>query len=146
VVIHPRVIHWRPHLPSIIIHDHEPTAAAGNNLRLAAIMKARHSTATLPPWLNSLRRLARAAGPGIITGAADDDPSGIVTYTIVGAQAQRGTEFRSQNVNLVHSVSVFHPCFIRGQMISHLGALASWWFNPCIRYWPGAGEAAWLFS
>lgn len=28
----------------------------------------------------------RAAGPGVITGAADDDPSGICTYTIAGAQ------------------------------------------------------------
>jgi len=28
----------------------------------------------------------RALGPGLITGAADDDPSGIVTYSIVGAQ------------------------------------------------------------
>jgi Mn2+/Fe2+ NRAMP family transporter len=25
-------------------------------------------------------------GPGIVTGAADDDPSGIATYSIVGAQ------------------------------------------------------------
>src|SRR3569833_2908942 len=26
-------------------------------------------------------------GPGIITGAADDDPSGIATYSLAGAQA-----------------------------------------------------------
>jgi Mn2+/Fe2+ NRAMP family transporter len=32
-----------------------------------------------------------SAGPGIITGAADDDPSGIGTYTIAGAQL--GTRF-----------------------------------------------------
>src|SRR5476649_1986286 len=25
-------------------------------------------------------------GPGLVTGAADDDPSGIVTYSIAGAQ------------------------------------------------------------
>src|ERR1019366_8869313 len=25
-------------------------------------------------------------GPGLVTGAADDDPSGIATYSIVGAQ------------------------------------------------------------
>jgi Mn2+/Fe2+ NRAMP family transporter len=31
-------------------------------------------------------RFARTLGPGLITGAADDDPSGIVTYSIVGAQ------------------------------------------------------------
>jgi Mn2+/Fe2+ NRAMP family transporter len=33
-----------------------------------------------------LRRFFSALGPGVITGAADDDPSGIATYSIVGAQ------------------------------------------------------------
>ncbi len=33
-----------------------------------------------------LRRLLRALGPGLITGAADDDPSGIATYLQAGAQ------------------------------------------------------------
>ena len=28
----------------------------------------------------------RVLGPGLVTGAADDDPSGIVTYSQVGAQ------------------------------------------------------------
>jgi NRAMP (natural resistance-associated macrophage protein)-like metal ion transporter len=32
-----------------------------------------------------LRREAAALGPGLITGVADDDPSGISTYTITGA-------------------------------------------------------------
>jgi hypothetical protein len=31
-------------------------------------------------------RLLRALGPGLITGAADDDPSGIATYSQAGAQ------------------------------------------------------------
>jgi NRAMP (natural resistance-associated macrophage protein)-like metal ion transporter len=31
-------------------------------------------------------RLLRSLGPGIITGAADDDPSGIATYSVAGAQ------------------------------------------------------------
>ena len=31
-------------------------------------------------------RVARALGPGLVTGAADDDPSGIATYSQVGAQ------------------------------------------------------------
>ena len=39
-----------------------------------------------PPSRNPLRRFWRALGPGLITGAADDDPSGIVTYSIAGAQ------------------------------------------------------------
>ena len=33
-----------------------------------------------------MRHFWRALGPGVITGAADDDPSGIVTYSIAGAQ------------------------------------------------------------
>src|ERR671936_826133 len=33
-----------------------------------------------------LRRFTSALGPGVITGAADDDPSGIATYSIAGAQ------------------------------------------------------------
>ena len=32
------------------------------------------------------RRLWRVLGPGLITGAADDDPSGIATYSQAGAQ------------------------------------------------------------
>jgi Mn2+/Fe2+ NRAMP family transporter len=31
-------------------------------------------------------RVFRALGPGLITGAADDDPSGIATYSQAGAQ------------------------------------------------------------
>lgn len=31
-------------------------------------------------------RIGKAIGPGVITGAADDDPSGIATYSIAGAQ------------------------------------------------------------
>src|SRR5476649_2687278 len=33
-----------------------------------------------------LRRFFSILGPGLVTGAADDDPSGIVTYSIAGAQ------------------------------------------------------------
>src|SRR5450830_1752668 len=32
------------------------------------------------------RRFFSALGPGLITGAADDDPSGIATYSVAGAQ------------------------------------------------------------
>jgi NRAMP (natural resistance-associated macrophage protein)-like metal ion transporter len=34
-----------------------------------------------------IRRFLRILGPGLITGASDDDPSGIATYAIAGAQA-----------------------------------------------------------
>src|ERR1700683_528268 len=33
-----------------------------------------------------VRRFFALLGPGLVTGAADDDPSGIVTYSIAGAQ------------------------------------------------------------
>jgi NRAMP (natural resistance-associated macrophage protein)-like metal ion transporter len=35
---------------------------------------------------NLVRRFFAVLGPGLITGAADDDPSGIATYSIAGAQ------------------------------------------------------------
>jgi NRAMP (natural resistance-associated macrophage protein)-like metal ion transporter len=39
-----------------------------------------------PPKKNILRRFFGNLGPGLITGAADDDPSGVATYSIAGAQ------------------------------------------------------------
>ena len=38
------------------------------------------------PPENVVRRVIGALGPGLITGAADDDPSGVATYSIAGAQ------------------------------------------------------------
>src|SRR5436305_11177546 len=35
---------------------------------------------------SSIRRFFSTLGPGVITGAADDDPSGIATYSIAGAR------------------------------------------------------------
>src|ERR1700730_14872476 len=35
-----------------------------------------------PAW----RQYLRAMGPGLVTGASDDDPSGIATYSQVGAK------------------------------------------------------------
>jgi NRAMP (natural resistance-associated macrophage protein)-like metal ion transporter len=40
-------------------------------------------TSTPARWIRSL---LKSLGPGIITGAADDDPSGIATYSVAGAQ------------------------------------------------------------
>src|ERR1700685_4688262 len=52
-----------------------------------------HSAAELPvpqegPSVRAhgLLRFLRILGPGLITGAADDDPSGIATYSQTGAQ------------------------------------------------------------
>jgi Mn2+/Fe2+ NRAMP family transporter len=44
-----------------------------------------------PPKETGIKRVLRALGPGVTTGAADDDPSGVTTYSVVGAQF--GTSF-----------------------------------------------------
>jgi Mn2+/Fe2+ NRAMP family transporter len=53
-------------------------------------MKARHSPLTPSTEKsgpkNPVTRFLRKLGPGLITGAADDDPSGIATYSVAGAQ------------------------------------------------------------
>src|SRR5262245_25635076 len=41
---------------------------------------------TPPSQPGPFRRFLSVLGPGLITGAADDDPSGIATYSIAGAQ------------------------------------------------------------
>ena len=41
------------------------------------------ATSATSRWIRSL---LKSLGPGIITGAADDDPSGIATYPVSGAQ------------------------------------------------------------
>src|SRR3990167_834686 len=35
---------------------------------------------------SKLKKLWKSLGPGLITGASDDDPSGIVTYSVAGAR------------------------------------------------------------
>src|SRR6476620_4892745 len=37
-------------------------------------------------WNIKIRRFLRILGPGLVTGASDDDPSGIATYSQAGAQ------------------------------------------------------------
>ncbi|MBS0213926.1 MAG: divalent metal cation transporter [Proteobacteria bacterium] len=44
----------------------------------------------LARWRAKLREFGKALGPGVTTGAADDDPSGIATYSVVGAQFGTG--------------------------------------------------------
>src|SRR6476659_9947881 len=38
-----------------------------------------------------IKKFFKALGPGIITGASDDDPSGIATYSQAGAKFGMGT-------------------------------------------------------
>ncbi len=54
-----------------------PRCAAAHTLALMA---------TKPNRRSRLRDLLRRLGPGLITGAADDDPSGIATYSQAGAR------------------------------------------------------------
>src|SRR6202167_6603203 len=51
----------------------------------------------------------RQLGPGLITGAADDDPSGIATYSQAGAQFGYG---------LLWTVVVTYPLMVAIQMVS----------------------------
>ena len=50
-------------------------------------------------------------GPGLITGAADDDPSGIATYSQAGAQA---------GFNLLWTMALTFPLMVAIQMVSAL--------------------------
>jgi NRAMP (natural resistance-associated macrophage protein)-like metal ion transporter len=57
-----------------------PTAAVRSSPRPKS-SSADHFSFLAYPW-----RLLRYLGPGLVTGAADDDPSGIATYSQIGAQ------------------------------------------------------------
>src|SRR3954462_8223861 len=59
-------------------------------------------------------RLSRAAifqqlGPGLITGAADDDPSGIATYSQAGAQF---------GFNMLWTMALTYPLMTAVQLVS----------------------------
>ena len=58
---------------------------------------------------NTINTIARRLGPGLITGAADDDPSGIATYS------QAGSQFR---FGLVWTLLLTTPLMIGIQMLS----------------------------
>jgi hypothetical protein len=62
--------------------DTAGTAARAILIRLGMTMNEHHKTPTVSPWLSLWRKL----GPGLVTGAADDDPSGIATHSQIGAQ------------------------------------------------------------
>jgi NRAMP (natural resistance-associated macrophage protein)-like metal ion transporter len=55
-------------------------------LNLTKSKAVQHPSKTPKPLGFSVRKLLWRLGPGLITGAADDDPSGIGTYSQVGAQ------------------------------------------------------------
>lgn len=49
------------------------------------------SSKTMPFVSKSRNSFLKLLGPGIITGAADDDPSGIATYSQVGLNFAAGS-------------------------------------------------------
>src|SRR5512136_1514532 len=53
-------------------------------------MFAMATRADLKSTARAINGLARRLGPGLITGAADDDPSGIATYSQAGSQFRFG--------------------------------------------------------
>lgn len=53
---------------------------------LASFMRTTNPSTPVPAAARHAPSLVRRLGPGLITGAADDDPSGIATYSQVGAQ------------------------------------------------------------
>ena len=57
----------------------------------------------------NVRRWLRQLGPGLITGAADDDPSGIATYSQAGAQF---------GYQLGWTVVLTYPLMVGIQMVS----------------------------
>jgi Mn2+/Fe2+ NRAMP family transporter len=61
------------------------------------------------PFAVPLQNLSRRLGPGVITGAADDDPSGIATYSQAGAQ---------QGVGLLWTVVLTWPMMVAVQSVS----------------------------
>ena len=74
-------------------------------------MKSREDKNMNAPRLNETRMndIARRLGPGLITGAADDDPSGIATYS------QAGSQFR---FGLAWTLLLTTPLMIGIQMLS----------------------------
>ncbi|NTW62382.1 divalent metal cation transporter [Candidatus Saccharibacteria bacterium] len=64
---------------------------------------------------NNFNRLLRILGPGLITGAADDDPSGIITYSQAGA---------AYGLGFLWSFPVMYPMLISVQeSCSRIGAV-----------------------
>ena len=75
-------------------------------------------------WLKKL-------GPGLITGAADDDPSGIATYSQAGAQF---------GFRMLWTVLLTYPLMVGIQMISaEIGRVRWTWlghkYSPTLSFW-----------
>jgi|GEM_PF-15306 len=63
----------------------EAVVAADGSIRITEVEVVEARKFLKNPWKRSMLYL-RALGPGLITGASDDDPGGIGTYSAVGAK------------------------------------------------------------
>ena len=84
---------WTPKRKVTMSSETTPTASSSGARRVRvgrAVHTARHTRATRRQESTASRRrwtgLVSRLGPGIITGASDDDPSGIATYSLAGSQ------------------------------------------------------------
>jgi NRAMP (natural resistance-associated macrophage protein)-like metal ion transporter len=76
---------------------------------MAEIKKLQPNHSSAHKRVKSKYMILRLLGPGLVTGAADDDPSGIATYSQAGAQFGFG---------LLWTVFLTTPCMIAIQLIS----------------------------
>lgn len=68
--------------------------------------------------MKSIRRFLRNLGPGLVTGAADNDPSGIATYSIAGAKSGYGLLWLSV-LTLPMTIAVQGMCAKIGLVTRH---------------------------
>ena len=83
---------------------------------------------------SSLWRFFRVLGPGLITGASDDDPSGIGTYTTAGASLGYGTLW-SALLTLPMMIGVQYLCAKVGMVTGRgLAGVLRRYYSPWILY------------
>lgn len=81
-----------------------------------------------------VRHILSVLGPGVITGASDDDPSGIGTYSVAGAQFGYGTVWASL-VTYFLSAAVQEVCARIGLVTGHgLAAIIKHYFPRWVLY------------
>ena len=73
---------WARHL--VLRGEVQAIRAKDGSIRIAAAEAERIKEFVKHPWSKAALFL-KTLGPGLITGASDDDPSGIGTYSAVGA-------------------------------------------------------------
>jgi NRAMP (natural resistance-associated macrophage protein)-like metal ion transporter len=92
------------------------TSAAGP--RVDSTRPADPRAAEIRAEKNPVKRLAKILGPGLITGASDDDPSGIGTYAQAGAQYGFATLWATV-VMLPMMIAVQYMCAKIGLVTGH---------------------------